>query len=103
MVKCLPTVRETWVQSLGQEDPLDKEMATHSSTLAGKFHGRRSIGYSPWGRKESNMTEPLHFTSLHIDCNIFVAKEYPVTDYPILTFESSMFSIIKVCFLIIFE
>ena len=33
-VKHLPTMRETWVQSLGQEDPLEKEMATHSSTLA---------------------------------------------------------------------
>ena len=34
MVKRLPTMRETRVQSLGQEDPLEKEMATHSSTLA---------------------------------------------------------------------
>ena len=34
MVKCLPTMRETWVQSLGQEDLLEKEMAPHSSTLA---------------------------------------------------------------------
>ena len=34
MVKCLPVTLETWVQSLGQEDPLEKEMATHSSTLA---------------------------------------------------------------------
>ena len=34
MVKHLPAVRETWVQSLGQEDPLEKEMATHSSILA---------------------------------------------------------------------
>ena len=33
-VKRLPAMRETWVQSLGQEDPLEKEMATHSSTLA---------------------------------------------------------------------
>ena len=33
-VKCLPVMRETQVQSLGQEDPLEKEMATHSSTLA---------------------------------------------------------------------
>ena len=33
-VKYLPTVQETWVRSLGQEDPLEKEMATHSSTLA---------------------------------------------------------------------
>ena len=37
MVRRLPTVRETQVQSLGQEDPLEKEMATHSSTLAWKI------------------------------------------------------------------
>ena len=36
MVKRLPTMQETWVQSLGQEDPLAKEMAIHSSTLAWK-------------------------------------------------------------------
>ena len=37
MVKCLPAMREIWVQSLGQEDPLEKEMAPHSSTLAWKI------------------------------------------------------------------
>ena len=37
MVKRLPTMRETWVGSLGWEDPLEKEMATHSSTLAWKI------------------------------------------------------------------
>ena len=37
MVKHLPTVQETWVQSLGQEDILEKEMATHSSILAWKI------------------------------------------------------------------
>ena len=37
MVKCLPAIWETQVQSLGQEDPLEKEMATHSSTLAWKI------------------------------------------------------------------
>ena len=37
MVKRLPAVRETWVQPLGWEDPLEKEMATHSSTLAWKI------------------------------------------------------------------
>ena len=37
MVKRLPAMRETWVQSLGQEDPLEKEMATHSSSLAWKI------------------------------------------------------------------
>ena len=37
MVKPLPTMWETWVLSLGREDPLEKEMATHSSTLAWKI------------------------------------------------------------------
>ena len=37
MVKPLPAVQETWVRSLGQEDPLEKEMATHSSILAQKI------------------------------------------------------------------
>jgi len=37
MVKCLPTMQETWVQSLGQEDLLEKEMATHSSIFAWKI------------------------------------------------------------------
>ena len=36
-VKRLPTMQETWVRSLGWEDPLEKEMATHSSTLAWKI------------------------------------------------------------------
>ena len=50
MVKHLPTIWETQVQSLGQKDPLEKEMATHSSTLAWKIqwmeeHGRlQSVG-----------------------------------------------------------
>ena len=47
------------------EDPLEKKMATHSSTLAWKIPWTRSlVGYSPWGRKELDMTEQLHFTSL---------------------------------------
>ena len=58
-VKRLSTTRETWVQSLGQEDPLDKEMATHSSTLAWKIPWTEEPGRpcSPWGRKESDTTE----------------------------------------------
>ena len=43
-VKCLPTTRETQVQSLGQEDPLEKEMATHSSTLAWKIPSMEECG-----------------------------------------------------------
>ena len=52
-VKNLPATGETWVRYLGQEDPLEKEMATHSSILAGEFHGQRSLeGYSPLDCKE---------------------------------------------------
>ena len=52
-VKNLPAVQETWVRSLGREDPLEKEMATHSTLLPRKSHGQRSlVGCIPWGRKE---------------------------------------------------
>ena len=58
MVKGLPTMWEPGVQSLGQEDLLEKEMATHSSMLAGKSRGQRSlVDYSSWGLKESDTTE----------------------------------------------
>ena len=58
MVKNLPAMQETRLQSLGGEDPLQKGMATHSSILVWESHGQRSLaGYSPWGRKESDMTE----------------------------------------------
>ena len=58
IVKRLPTMRETWVQSLGREDPLEKEMAIHSSILAWKIPWTENLaGYSPRGRKESDTTE----------------------------------------------
>ena len=44
MVKRLPVIQETWVQSLGREDPLEKEMATHSSTLAWKIPWTEKLG-----------------------------------------------------------
>ena len=43
-VKHLPTMRETWVQSLGREDPLEKEMATHSSILAWRIPWMEELG-----------------------------------------------------------
>ena len=43
LVKNLPAMQETWVQSLGQEDPLGKGMATHSSILSGEVHGQKSL------------------------------------------------------------
>ena len=52
MVKNLPTMQETQVQSLGQEDPLEKGMATHSIFLPGEFHGQRSLaGSNPQGHR----------------------------------------------------
>ena len=56
-VKNLSAMRETWVQSLGQEDPLEKRMATHTSILAWPIPQKRLVNYSPWGRKELEKTE----------------------------------------------
>ena len=44
MVKRLPTLQETWVRSLGPEDPLEKEMAIHSSTIAWKSSWTEELG-----------------------------------------------------------
>ena len=61
-VKSLPAMRETRVQSLSREDPLEKEMATHSCVIAWKIPWMQEPGgYSPWGCKELDTTEQLHF------------------------------------------
>ena len=60
IVKNLPAMWETQVRSLRQEDPLEKEVATHSSILAWRIHGQRGLaGYSLWGCRESNTAERL--------------------------------------------
>ena len=57
-VKRLPAVRETWVQSLGREDPLEKEMATHSTTLAWKIpRMEEPSGLQSMGLQELDITE----------------------------------------------
>ena len=73
-VKRLSTVQETWVPSLGREDSLEKEMATHSSTLAWKIPWMEEpgAGYCPWGHKESDTTERLHF---HFHPNGYVGRD----------------------------
>ena len=59
-VKSLPAMQETWVWSLGGEDPLEKGMATQPSILPWEFHGQKSlVGYRPWGCKESDTFEQL--------------------------------------------
>ena len=70
VVKNPPSMQETQILSLGWEDPLEKGMASHSSFLSGEFYGQRSlVGYSPWDRKESDMTEQLTLSlfSLRVD------------------------------------
>ena len=62
MVKNLPAVQEMQAQSLAREDPLEKEMATHSSTLAWKIPWMEEPGrLSPWDHKELDTTEQLHW------------------------------------------
>ena len=55
LVKNLPSMQETPVRFLGQEDLLEKGKATHSSILVWRIHGL----YNPWGPKESDTTEQL--------------------------------------------
>ena len=58
LVENTPAIWETWVPSLGWEDPLEKGKATHSSILTWRIHGQRSLaGYNAWGHKESDTTE----------------------------------------------
>ena len=58
VVKIPPAMQEMWVPSLGQEDPLEKEMAPTPVFLSGESHGQRSlVGYSPWDHKDSETTE----------------------------------------------
>ena len=57
MVRSLLAIQEIRVQSLGWEDPLEKEMAPTPVLLPRKSRGRRSlVGYSPWGGKELDTT-----------------------------------------------
>ena len=77
VLKNPPAKQETWVWSLGQEEPLEEQIATHSSILAWKFHGQRSlVGYSPQGSKEPAMTEVVctHTQSLYYDFQVINDK-----------------------------
>ena len=58
MVENLPAIQDTWVPSLGQEDPLEKEMAPHSSILAWRIPWTEEPGgLHSMGQKESDTTE----------------------------------------------
>ena len=68
-----PTMQETRVQSLDREDPLEKEMATHSRILACRIPWTKDPGWlSPWGHKESNTTECL---TISLSCHIKMVRK----------------------------
>ena len=82
MVKNLPAMQETQVQSLGQKDMLDKGMVIPLVFLPGEFHGQRHlVGYSPLGSKELDATD-IHSHSRKISHH---ALEQSDTLMPILT------------------
>ena len=65
MVKNLPAMQDTQVQSLCWKDLLEEDMAIAPVFLLREFHGQRSlVGYSPWGHKKSDTSERLHFQEL---------------------------------------
>ena len=73
-LRVLLPVQERWIPSLGQEDPLEKEMATHSSIPAWRIPWTEEPGgYSPWGRKESDTTEDRD-----LDLNICLYREIAI-------------------------
>ena len=64
-IKCLPAMRDTWVQSLGWEDPLEKEMATHSSILAWRIPWTEEPdGLQSMGVAELDTTEQRHTSDI---------------------------------------
>ena len=109
LVKNLPAMQETWVQSLGWEDPLEKEKATRSSILSGEFPGL----YSPRGHKESDTTEQLSHThtfpalwsfssepSLHIMWPKYWSFSFNISPYNeyfgLISFRSDWFDLLAV-------
>ena len=89
VVKNLPALHEMHIPVLGGENPLQEEMATHSSILAGKilwteeYHGQRSaMGYSPWSHKESVSTHSLTHS---LNKNIWRKKTHTHTKNTIWT------------------
>ena len=84
MVKRLPTMQGTWVRSLGQEDPLEKEMAIHSSTIAWKI---------PWteepGRLQSMESQSVghNWATSLTSLKISVTWKYRIIDFPTIPWE----------------
>ena len=124
-VKCLPTMRETQVQSLGQEDLLEKEIATHSSTLAWKipwteepgglqFMGSQRIGhdwasslhYRPLQRVEWSPCDVQYVLAGYLfywKYCVFVKPSVPVYSTPFAPWQPCLFSTSVILFVFINE
>ena len=89
-VKRLPTMGETRVQSLGWEDLLEKEMATHFSILPEKSHARRSL---VWGHKDSDTNERL---SLHFSVNISGGWPVPLGEQSVIIQSVQSLTVFKI-------
>ena len=86
IVKHLSAMQETQVQSLGWEDPLEKEWQPTPVFLPGEFHGQRSLaGYSPWGHRELNTTEQTTQKRLFSSCSLSTIKVVSSTYLRLLT------------------
>ena len=74
---------ETWVRSLGQEDPLEKETATHCNILAWRITWTEELGgLQSMGHKESDTTEQLHFISLwNMEIEVVNISQYNSDSY----------------------
>ena len=95
MVKHLPAMPETWVQSLGQEDPLEKEMATHSSTLAWKIPWREEPGRLQSMESQRvwhDWVTSLLLTSWSFSFSISLSNEYS----GLISFETDRFDLLAV-------
>ena len=92
LVKNLPAMRKTWVRSLGWEDPLKKGTAIPSSTLAWR---------SPWGCKESDMTEGLSLSTFRIKVMLYIpscyynARSMPGTWANVISYPVACFNLMR--------
>ena len=89
MVENLPAMQETQLWSLVWEDPLEREWQPPPIFLPGEFHGQGLMGYSPWGHKESDMTEQHTHTHTHTHIhthtsflNIFFNRKLSLCFFP---------------------
>ena len=78
LVKNLPVMWETWVWSLGWEDPWRRERLPTPVIWPGEFHGL----YSPWGRKESDITERLSLHLTHPNLTLFRPRSLVISTSP---------------------